>query len=391
MVVRRLLHELGEAWSERPPAPEQFADDTVGWALDKPYWVGRCVRCDAPTGLKSLPPFEWTPPTGAALKRTHLFTAHRSAGAKIVPFAGYEMPVQYTSVMEEHLAVRGNAGLFDVSHMGLFEFTGEDVHLFLNTVAANDVALIEVGDSQYSFLLAPDGSVVDDIWVYRVDTQRFWMVVNASNNDKDWAWLKAVQDGRVLIDPMRPWVRALGAETVQMRDMRDPALGDETRGQLALQGPKSRDILLAMLASDNPARQAILEMQRTQIIHATIAGYDLWLARTGYTGEPMAFEIFVRPDDMVGFWRAVLEAGRPFGLKQCGLAARDSLRIEAGLPLYGHELAGPLNLNPSDAGFPPYVKLYKPFFIGKGAYMAHEAARNARLVRFQLDEEHAPL
>ncbi len=94
---------------------------------------------------------------------------------------------------------------------------------------------------------------------------------------------------------------------------------------------------------------------------------------------------------MVGFWRAVLEAGKPYGLKQCGLAARDSLRIEAGLPLYGHELAGPLNLNPSDAGFPPYVKLYKPFFIGKGAYMAHEAARNARLVRFQLDEEHAPL
>ena len=275
--------------------------------------------------------------------------------------------------------------------MGLFEFTGEDVHLFLNTVAANDVALIEVGDSQYSFLLAPDGSVIDDIWVYRIDTQRFWVVVNASNNDKDWAWLQAVRDGRVRIDPERPWVRSLGAETVQMRDMRDPVLGDETRGQLALQGPKSRDILLAMLASDDPTRQAILEMQRTQIIHATMAGYDLWLARTGYTGEPMAFEIFVRPDDMVGFWRAVLEAGKPLGLKQCGLAARDSLRIEAGLPLYGHELAGPLNLNPSDAGFPPYVKLYKPFFIGKGAFMAREAARNARLVRFQLDEEHAPL
>ena len=141
-----------------------------------------------------------------------------------MPFAGYEMPVQYTSVMEEHLAVRKNAGLFDVSHMGLFEFTGEDVHLFLNTVAANDVALIEVGDSQYSFLLAPDGSVIDDIWVYRLGTQRYWVVVNASNNDKDWAWLQAVRDGSVRIDPERPWVRSLGAETVQMRDMRDPVL-----------------------------------------------------------------------------------------------------------------------------------------------------------------------
>ena len=109
------------------------------------------------------------PPTGAGLKRTTSTPPIARRDAKIVPFAGYEMPVQYTSVMEEHLAVRKDAGLFDVSHMGLFEFTGEDVHLFLNTVAANDVALIEVGDSQYSFLLAPDGSVVDDIWVYRLE------------------------------------------------------------------------------------------------------------------------------------------------------------------------------------------------------------------------------
>jgi glycine hydroxymethyltransferase len=395
VVVRRLPHELGEAWPERPPSPEQFDEETIGWALDKPYWVGRCTRCKAPGGLEALPAFTWTAPEGgdhrgSPLRRTHLYEAHRQAGAKIVPFAGYEMPVQYTSVMEEHLAVRGNAGLFDVSHMGLFEFTGEDVHLFLNTIAANDVALTDVGGSQYSFLLAPDGSVVDDIWIYRLDRERYWVVVNASNNDKDWAWIEAVKEGRVMIDPQRPWVRALGAETVQMRDMRDPALRDKMRGQLALQGPKSRDILLTMV-KDEPARQAILEMQRTEIIHAVVAGYDVWLARTGYTGEPMAFEIFVRPADMLGFWRAVLEAGKPFGLRPCGLAARDSLRIEAGLPLYGHELAGPLDLNPADTGFAPYVKLYKPFFVGKGAYMAHEAARQARLIRFQIDEEHAPL
>jgi len=398
VVVRRLPHELADAWPERPPSPEAFEAEKIGWALDKAYWIGHCTHCDAPAGLEPLPAFTWSEPTGAKPKRTHLYEAHRQAGAKIVPFAGYEMPVQYTSVMEEHLAVRQNAGLFDVSHMGLFEFTGEDVHLFLNTIAANDVALIGVGDSQYSFLLAPDGSVVDDIWIYRLERERFWMVVNAANNDKDWAWLTAVQDGRVMIDAQRPWARALGAKAVQMRDLRDPALSNETgnntvctRGQLALQGPKSRDILLAMVTNDEPTRQAILEIQRTAIIHATVAGYDVWLARTGYTGEPMAFEIFVRPADMLGFWRAVLEAGKSFGLRPCGLGARDSLRIEAGLPLYGHELAGPLNLNPADAGFAPYVKLYKPFFIGKSSYMAHEATRQARLVRFQLDEEHAPL
>jgi glycine hydroxymethyltransferase len=391
VVVRRLPHELADAWPERPLPNEAFESQDAGWSCDKPYWIGHCARRETPGSFKPLSAFKWTEPEGAKLKRTHLFDAHRTAGAKIVPFAGYEMPVQYASVMEEHLAVRRDAGLFDVSHMGLFEFTGEDVHLFLTTIAANDVTTIAVGDSQYSFLLGPDGSVIDDIWVYRLAPQRYWVVVNASNNDKDWAWITAVKEGRVLIDPQQPWARALGAETVQMRDMRDPTLGDETRGQLALQGPRSRDILLAMLASDDPTRQAILEMQRTQIVHAVVAGYDLWLARTGYTGEPMAFEIFVRPGDMMGFWRALLAAGKPFGLKPCGLAARDSLRIEAGLPLYGHELAGPLGLNPSDAGFAPYVKLYKPFFIGKGAYIAREAARNARLVRFQLDEERAPL
>ena len=396
VVVRRLPHELADAWPERPPSPDLFEAGSVGWAYDKPYWVGHRRRAAAPDGLEPLPEFEWKPSEegdrkGSPLQRTHLYEAHRQAGAKIVPFAGYEMPVQYTSVTDEHLAVRTNAGLFDVSHMGLFEFAGEDVHLFLNNIATNDVSLIEPGESQYSFLLAPDGSVVDDVWLYRLDRQRYWMVVNAANNDRDWAWLNAVREGRVLIDPQRPWVRALGAETVQIRDMRDPACGSETRGQLALQGPKSRDILLALLDTDDPARQAILEMQHAEIIQVAIAGYDLYLARTGYTGEPMGFEIFVHPDRMPAFWHALLEAGRPFGLKQCGLAARDSLRIEAGLPLYGHELAGPLGLKPADAGFAPYVKLYKPFFIGKAAYMAHEATRQARMIRFQLDEEHAPL
>lgn len=395
VVVRRLPHDLVDTWAERPLPQEAFDSQDAGWADDKPYWIGHCARRQAPSTCQPLPEFEWTEPKGAPLKRTHLYDVHRAAKAKIVPFAGYEMPVQYTSVMEEHLAVRRDAGLFDVSHMGLFEFAGDDAHLFLTTIAANDVTTIAVGNSQYSFLLAPDGSVIDDIWIYRIAPQRYWMVVNASNNDKDWAWITAIKEGRVLIDPQRPWARALGAETVQMRDMRDPALGDEARGQLALQGPKSREILFALLGADaaegDPTRRAILEMERSEIIHATLAGYDLWLSRTGYTGEPMAFEIFVRPADMVGFWHALLEAGKPFGLKQCGLAARDSLRTEAGMPLYGHELAGPLNLNPADSGFAPYVKLYKPFFIGKDAYIAHEATRNARLMRFQLEEERAPL
>jgi glycine hydroxymethyltransferase len=233
--------------------------------------------------------------------------------------------------------------------------------------------------------------VIDDVWIYRLDGERYWMVVNAANNDKDWAWINAVREGRVMIDADRPWSRALGTETVMVNDMRDPARGGEMRAQLALQGPSSLEILLAMLDSKPSAmRTTLLEMKRTEIVHGELAGYDLYIARTGYTGEPMGFEIFVHPAAAPALWHLLMEAGTPLGLRPCGLAARDSLRIEAGLPLYGHELAGPLELNPADAGFAPYVKLYKPYFIGKRPFVLHDRReRTARLVRFQLEEERA--
>lgn len=392
VVVRRLPHEAAYAWEMRPPAVADFEKETVGWALHKSYWIGQKARADAPGGLQALPPFTWTPPASAPLRRTRLYEQHRKLGAKMAPFAGYEMPIQYASVLEEHQAVRNQAGLFDVSHMGLFEFSGENVHLFLNNVTTNDISALKVGGSHYSYLLAPDGSIIDDVWVYRLAKERYWMVVNAANNDKDWAWLEAVRTARVLIDLARPWSRALGCESVVIRDLRDPQWGDEQRAQIALQGPRSRDILLALAGDDDGAMgERLLDMQRTEIISGTVAGYDLWLARTGYTGEPMAFELFVHPDDLPAFWRDLLRAGGAFGLKPCGLAARDSLRIEAGLPLYGHELAGPLGLNPADAGFAPYVKLSKPFFAGKAAYVAHEAKRQARLARFAVNEDHGPM
>jgi glycine hydroxymethyltransferase len=213
--------------------------------------------------------------------------------------------------------------------------------------------------------------------------EQYWMMVNAANVAKDWAWVNAVREGRVMIDPERPWSRALGTERVVMRNM------CEIWVLLALLGPRSRDILLAMLEEGDPLREQLLEMKRTEIIHGRLAGYELYLSRTDNTGEPMAFEIFVHPAAASALWYALLEAGGPFGLQPVGLGARDSLRIEAGLPLYGHELAGPLDLNPADAGFSFSVKLYKPFFIGKAAYMAHELQRQAQLIRFQLVEEHA--
>ncbi|MFN2167191.1 MAG: glycine cleavage system aminomethyltransferase GcvT, partial [Anaerolineae bacterium] len=389
VVIRRLPHTLADEWTARPPADEEFDGEKVGWAFHKPYWIGQRARAAAPGGLEPLPPFAWEEPEGLPLQRTTLYDVHQQAGAKLVPFAGWEMPVRYKSVQEEHLAVRQDAGLFDVSHMGLLEFSGENVHLFVNTITSNDIALIGFGQSQYSFLLDAQGKVLDDVWVYHMDKDRYWMVVNAANTRKVRAWVAAVREGKVQIDAERPWSRALGTQAVVIRDLSDPASGAAARAQLALQGPRSRDILQAMAAHDGPLCERLQEMKRGEIIHCELEGYDLYLSRTGYTGEPMAFEIFVHPAAAAALWHALLESGEPFGLQPVGLAARDSLRIEAGLPLYGHELAGPLDLNPADAGFASYVKLYKPFFVGKAAYLAHERQRNARLVRFRFDEEHA--
>ncbi len=414
VVVRRLPHQLAESWSERPPAVECFQGEGCGWALHKPYWVGlrgpaagnegqgagngelragHSVDAEslASGGLTPLPAFSWEPSANAPVRHTRLYEWHRAAGAKMAPFAGYEMPIQYIAALEEHLAVRRAAGLFDVSHLGLFEFGGENVYLFLNTIASNDVSLIDVGGSQYSCLLAPDGKVIDDAWIYRLGRQRYWMAVNAANNDKDWAWISAVHAGAVSIDPKRPWSHALATETVTVRDLRDPAAGAGMRAQLALQGPASRDVLLALAGDDAAARDALAGMCRTQALELCLAGHDICVTRTGYTGEPLAFEFFVHPDTLVFLWRDLLRAGKPFGVLPVGLAAHDSLRIEAGLPLYGHELAGPLDLNPADAGIAPYVKLAKPFFIGKGAYLAHEATRRGRLVRFHVDDAHTPV
>jgi glycine hydroxymethyltransferase len=396
VVIRRLPHGQADDWSDRPPPAAEFLGNLEGWACHKPYWIGQQTQAQARGGLEPLPPFNWQELEDAPHKQTPLYDAHRQAGAKIAAFAGWEMPIRYSSVQEEHQAVRQTAGLFDVSHMGLLEFSGDNVHLFVNTLTTNDISLLGIGQSQYSFLLSPDGHVLDDVMIYRLEEQRYWMVVNAANHAKDWAWISAVRDGRVRIDPQRPWSRALGTETVTIRDMRDHTQGGDVRVLLALQGPRSRDILFSMMdvagpgaPPSDPLHEPLLEMQRTEIIHGRLAGYDLYISRTGYTGEPMAFELFVHPAAATALWQALLEEGEPLGLQPVGLAARDSLRIEAGLPLYGHELAGPLNLNPADAGFDPYVKLYKPFFVGKAAYLAHEVERKARLVRFRFDEEHA--
>ncbi len=239
--------------------------------------------------------------------------------------------------------------------------------------------------SCYTHFLNPDANVLDDCLVYRRASNKYLVVVNASNDDKDWAWLNAVKDGKVLIDRKTPGAKAFGRK-VTLRNLRDPKEGKDMRVDIALQGPKSREILLS-LGVDAPTRKRIMALKRTELCDAIVGGFDLIVSRTGYTGERMAFELFVHPDRSVEFWNAVTEKGEPLGLKPCGLGARDSLRTEAGLPLYGHEMGGDMNLGVAEAGFGSYVKTYKPWFIGRNAYLEREKGRQGIVVRFRFTEK----
>jgi glycine hydroxymethyltransferase len=359
----------------------------------KPWYLG--IQPGA--GKEALPAFKWVEPPAEGPERegepkfTRLHETHKSMGAKMVPFAGWDMPVWYTSVVEEHLATRQAAGLFDVSHMGVYDVRGPDVASFLDSACGNDCGGLMPGESLYTHFLTPDADVVDDTLVYRRGWDNYLVVVNASNDDKDRTWLESVRDGRVRVDNARPWARTYGYEA-HIRNLRDPKSGNDMRVDIALQGPRSREILLA-LGAQADTRARIMKLKRTELCHAVIGGFDLIVSRTGYTGEKMAFELFVHPDRAVDFWNAVLKTGGPFGVKPIGLGARDSLRTEAGLPLYGHEMGdgsgknGQRDLGVAEGGFGSYVKVYKPWFIGREAYIAREKERKGVVVRFRFDDQ----
>lgn len=365
-----------KAWSHTAKAVDEY----------KPYFIGISSEIQK----EALPTFEWNEADGE-LKRTALYDVHKSSGGRMVPFAGWEMPVQYTGIYEEHLATRQAAGLFDVSHMGVYEVRGADAASFLDTICGNDCGGLQPGESLYSQFLTPEADVIDDTLVYRRGWDKFLVVVNASNDDKDRAWFECVRDGEVRIDNSRPWARTYGYEA-EIRNLREPKAGEDMRVDIALQGPKSRDILLAM-GVDSETRARIMKLKRTELCDAVVGGFDLIVSRTGYTGEKMAFELFVHPERAADFWNAVLKAGEPFGVKAIGLGARDSLRTEAGLPLYGHEMGlgsgkfGGRDLGVAEGGFGSYIKPYKPWFIGRDAYVAREQERNGVVIRFRFDEQ----
>jgi aminomethyltransferase len=267
------------------------------------------------------------------LKRTPLYDRHVALGARMVEFSGYSMPVQYSGIVDEHGAVRNAAGLFDISHMGEFEVKGPEALAFLQHVATQDVATIGEGLSSYALLCRPDGGIVDDIFIYNLP-DGYMVVVNAANVEKDFAWM----------------LDNIAGFDVVLTNISDQA------SMLALQGPRAEAILARATAED------VAELP----FHGVTVGMLLGdipglIARTGYVGED-GFELFVDDDNAARLWDGLLELGRGEGLKPCGLGARDSLRFEACLALYGHEITD--DINPYEAKLGWVVKLDKPAFVG---------------------------
>lgn len=281
---------------------------------------------------------------------------HAAHGARFVNFGGWNMPVQYTSILEEHTAVRTAAGLFDVSHMGEFLVTGSDAERFLDRLLVNRIEGAAIGRAIYSPMCASDGGVVDDLIVYRTAMDAFLVCVNASNIEKDFGWF---------LKQAERWQLEVNIEDHSA----DYAL-------LALQGPKAEAILLE-------AGFPVVSLKRFWHMETSFAGGQIRICRTGYTGED-GFEIYVAPAAAEALAGQLLHAGELHGLKLCGLGARDSLRLEAGFPLYGHELSD--QITPLEASLDWTVKLNKPDFIGKDALS--EQKNNGiprRVIHFKLD------
>ena len=274
--------------------------------------------------------------TSETLRRTPLHARHVAMGARMVPFGGWDMPVQYSGIVDEHNAVRNAAGLFDISHMGEIEVKGPDALAFLQSIATQDIATISEGQSNYSLLCHPNGGIVDDIFVYNLP-DGYLVVVNASNTDKDFAWMQ---------------------EHVRGFDVTITNISDEA-AMLALQGPHAKTILSK--AVDVDVASLPFHGVTTGMLLGRIPGI---IARTGYTGED-GFELFVDNVYVEELWDSLLLLGADDGLKPCGLGARDSLRFEACLALYGHEIDD--NINPYEARLGWVVKLDKGPFVGREA------------------------
>ena len=291
-------------------------------------------------------------------KRTPFYALHAAAGAKLIDFAGFEMPVRYTGDVREHTAVRERAGLFDISHMGEFFVSGEGASAYLDQLVTNQVSGLAVGQALYSPMCRPDGGIVDDLLVYRTSID-YMVVVNASNRGKDWEWMHSQCPAGVRLEDR-----------------------SEETALLAVQGPKAADVLRGHVPD------ALLDLRYYHFGEGVIFGAETIIARTGYTGED-GFELYFRTRDADAVWNGLMAAGKAVGLEPIGLGARDTLRLEMGFMLYGNDIDD--TTSPLEAGLGWTVKFAKPEFNGRAVLAAQkERGLTRKLVAFELDGRRVP-
>jgi aminomethyltransferase len=307
--------------------------------------------------------------THGEYSKTPLYEEHVRLGARMVPFAGWLMPVQYTSIVEEHQAVRNNVGIFDISHMGQLIVDGADAREWLNTMLTNNVGKLDVGMGQYTFLLNESGGIIDDLIVYRIDDLKFLLVVNAARTDEDFAWLEKWHQ-------LPADYRQNAHATVRLANR------SADFGGVAIQGPRIAELSHALFGpnTDLPSRNSIADFP--------FDGTTVSVARTGYTGED-GIEVFFRASDAVKFWNAALDEGKAFGIKPCGLGARYTLRLEMCYPLNGSDLSP--ERNPIEAGLGFFVDLTKSNFIARDVLLeTKEKGPREKLVPFRMKEKGPP-
>jgi aminomethyltransferase len=306
------------------------------------------------------------------LKRTPLFAAHQKLGAKLVDFGGWEMPVQYTSITDEHLAVRNAAGIFDISHMGEVTVSGPGAAAFLNRTLTNDIRKLASGQGQYTLMCNERGGVIDDLYAYRLSADAYFLIINASRIEDDVAWLKAQA------------AKFSGGE-LNLTD------ASHHYAAIAVQGPKARSFINTCIpgASDAVCSvAAVSELKKNQLAGFHFENNNVLVACTGYTGED-GFEIIGPEATARHLWDKILSVGTPFGIKPCGLGARDTLRTEVCYPLYGHELDA--QTTPIEAGVGFFVALDKGEFIGRSV-LAEQKANGVqkKLIAFKMTDKSAP-
>jgi aminomethyltransferase len=306
------------------------------------------------------------------MKRTALYSAHQKLGAKLIDFGGWEMPVQYTSITDEHLAVRNAAGIFDISHMGEVTVSGAGAGEFLNHTLTNDIRKLTAGQGQYTLMCNERGGVIDDLYAYRLATDAFFLIINASRIDDDVAWLKAQA------------AKFSGGE-LNLTD------ASHHYAAIAVQGPKVRSFINDCIPGGSDAVAniaAVSALQKNQLAGFQFENHNVLVACTGYTGED-GFEIVAPEAAALRLWDKILSVGAPAGIKPCGLGARDTLRTEVCYPLYGHELDE--QTTPIEAGVGFFVSLDKGEFNGR-AMLAEQKTSGVKkkLIAFKMSEKSAP-